>query len=167
MARPTCPRLATLLLLGLGAASCARLARCEVDRVRAEVLDYDAQMKPLRPAERELHRRMDELEGKIFTNQKAGVDLLSAVLVQATVEFSRRLAGVRVRSHLIRPHHQKKIHAFQELALAYEQLMRAYPKADFDAIRAGLKRRAQATRELEAADLRLTRLLRKYQHRRR
>ena len=122
------PRLATLVLLSLTACSCTKLARCELDKVRADVLDYEAQMKPLQPQERQLKRRIDEFEGKIFTNQKAGVDLLEAVLVRATSDFVRKLTAVRVRSHLIRPLHQKKVHAYQELALAYAGVPLTDPK---------------------------------------
>lgn len=161
------PRLATLVLLSLTACSCTKLARCELDKVRADVLDYEAQMKPLQTQERQLKRRIDEFEGKIFTNQKAGVDLLEAVLVRATSDFVRKLTAVRVRSHLIRPLHQKKVHAYQELALAYAQLMAAYPRADFAAIRVGLKKREQAMRKLEAVELELVRMIRKYKRRRR
>jgi len=161
------PRLATLVLISLSACSCAKLARCELDKVRADVLAYEAQMKPLRPEERRLKRRMEEFEGKIFTNQKAGVDLLEAVLVRATSEFARKLAAVKVRSHLIRPLHRQKVQAYQELALVYVQLMAAYPKADFPAIRAGLKKREVAMRKLEAVQLKLTRMIRKYKARRR
>lgn len=161
------PRLATLVLVSLSACSCAKLARCEMDKVRADVLDYEAQMKPLAREERQLRLRIDEFEGKIFTNQKAGVDLLEAVLVRATSDFARKLAAVRVRSHLLRPHHRQKVHAYQELALAYAKLMRAYPQADFAAIRAGLKAREQAMRKLEAVQLKLARMIQKYKRRRR
>jgi predicted lipid-binding transport protein (Tim44 family) len=161
------PRLATLVLLSLTACSCTKLARCEMDKVRADVLDYETQTKPLQKEERQLRQRIDEFEGKVFTNQKAGVDLLKAVLVRATLDYTRKLVAVRVRSHLIRPHHQRKVHAYQQLALAYEQLMRAYPQADFAAIRAGLKIREQAMRKLEAVQLKLARLIRKYKRRRR
>lgn len=167
-ARPSLrPRLTTLVVLSLTVCSCAKLARCELDKVRADVLAYETEMKPLQKQERQLKRRMVEFEGKIFTNQKAGVDLLEAVLVRATLEFARELAGVEVRSHLIRPLHQKKMQAYQELALSYAQLMAAYPKADFPAIRAGLKKRELAMRKLEAVELKLTRLIRRYKARRR
>jgi len=161
------PRLAALVLVSLAACSCAKLARCEMDRVRADVLDYEAQMKPLQPQERQLRMRIDEFEGKIFTNQKAGVDLLEAVLVRATSDFARNLAAVRVRSHLLRPHHQQKVHAYQELALAYAKLVRAYPQADFAAIRAGLKAREQAMKKLEAVQVKLARMIQKYKRRHR
>jgi len=160
-------RLATLVMLSFAVGSCTRLARCELDKVRAEVLDYEAKMKPLRSEERMLKRRIAEFEGKIFTNQKAGVDLLEAVLVRATTGFARKLANLQVRSHLIRPHHLKKVHAYQELSVAYAQLMSAYPRADFTAIRAGLKKREQAMRKLEAAELKLTRMIQKYKRKRR
>jgi hypothetical protein len=155
-------RLATLVLLSLTVGSCTRLARCELDKVRADVLDYEAKMKPLQPEERRLKRRIDEFEGKIFTNQKAGVDLLEAVLVRATGQFAGKLAKMPVRSHLIRPLHLKKVHAYQELSVAYVQLMTAYPRADFAAIRVGLKKRDQAMRKLEAAELSLARMIQKY-----
>ena len=162
----TSPRLVALVVLCLSAGSCAKLARCEMDKVRSDVLDYEAQMKPLSAQERQLRQRIAEFEGKIFTNQKAGVDLLKAVLVRATRDFSQKLATVHVRSRLLRPHHRKKVAAYGELAVAYEQLMKAYPRADFAAIRAGLKERELAMRKLEAAELRLNRMIRKYKRRR-
>ncbi len=155
-------RLATLVVLCISVCSCTRLARCELDKVRSAVLDYEAKMKPLRTEERQLKRRIDEFEGKIFTNQKAGVDLLEAVLVRATASFASKLANLQVRSHLIRPHHLQKVRAYQELSVAYSQLMAAYPRADFAAIRVGLKKREQAMRRLEAAELRLARMIQKY-----
>ncbi len=164
---PMRPRLVTLLLLSLSVGSCAKLARCELDKVRADVLDYETQNKPLASQERELRKRIVEFEGKIFTNQKAGVDLLKAVLVRATLDYARKLATVQVRSHLILPLHRKKVVAYKELAVAYEQLMRAYPAQDFAAIREGLKKRELAMRKREAAELALNRMIRKYKHRRR
>jgi len=152
------------LLVGGG---CSRLARCEPDKVRAEVLDYDTQMEPLRKPEASLRRRMAEFDDKIFTNQKAGVDLLRAVLVAQARAFLDRLMKVPVRSHLLRPHHQRKIAAYARLVAAYETLMGAYPKEDFKAVRRGLKQREEALRELDAADLRLRRLLQKYRHQKR
>jgi len=164
---PLRPRLTTLVLLSLTACSCAKLARCELDKVRADVLDYETQMKPLKREERQLKQRIDEFESKIFTNQKAGVDLLEAVLVWQTSEFVKKLTGVHVRSHLLRPLHQEKVRAYQELSRSYAQLMRAYPRADFPAIRAGLKTQEKAMRRLEAVDLKLRRMIRKYKRRRR
>lgn len=164
---PWRPRLATLILVSLSLGSCAKLARCELDKVRADVLDYERQMKPLAKQEKKLKERITEFEGKVFTNQKAGVDLLRAVLVRATLDFARKLATVKVRSHLLRAPHRQKVAAYQELALAYVQLMEAYPKADFAAIRAGLKKRAEAMRKLDAVDLKIARLIRKYKQRRR
>ena len=164
--RAALPRgLVLILLLSLG--SCAKLARCEMDKVRADVLDYEKQTKPLRAEERKLKQRIDELEGKIFTNQKAGVDLLRAVLVRATTDFADKLSKIPIRSRLIRPHHDRKVRAYIKLAAAYQKLMHAYPAADFDAIRAGLAERERAMRELAAAELKLRRLLRKYKARRR
>jgi hypothetical protein len=151
-----------LLCALLAGGGCSRLARCELDKVRSEVLDYDVQMAPLRTQEAELRRRMVEFDDKIFTNQKAGVDLLRAVLVAQAREFLTRLMAVPVRSHLLRPHHQRKIAAYARVVAAYETLMKAYPREDFDAVRQGLTQREVALRELEAADLRLRRLLQKY-----
>lgn len=130
--------------------------------MRTEVLDYDAQMAPLRKPEASLRRRMQEFDDKIFTNQKAGVDLLRAVLAKQAREFLDGLMKVPVRSHLLRPHHQRKVAAYARLVAAYETLMRAYPKEDFDAVREGLRQREEALRELDAADLRIRRLLQKY-----
>ena len=155
------------VLVCLCAASCAKLARCQMDKVRADVLHYEEQLKPLKKQERKLRERIDEFEGKIFTNQKAGVDLLKAELVRSTHDFAAKLAAVKVRSHLLRPHHRRKVIAYKRLAQAYEQLMAAYPRADFDAIRKGLKLRDRAMRERAAADLKLARLIRKYKRRRR
>lgn len=151
-----------LLCAVLAGGGCSRLARCELDKVRAAVLDYDAQMTPLRDDEARLRRRMDELDDKIFTNQKAGVDLLRAVLVEAARRFVGRLMGVRVRSHLILPHHERKVAAYARLVSAYEALVKAYTAQDFDAVRAGLEEKERATHELEAADLQIRRLLVKY-----
>lgn len=151
----------------LCAASCAKLARCQMDKVRADVLHYEEQCGPLAKQERELSGRIDELEGKIFTNQKAGVDLLKAVLVRATHAYADKLAAIQVRSDLLRPLHRKKVIAYKRLAQAYEQLMAAYPRADFDAIRRGLKLRERAMRDRAAAELQLARLIRKYKRRRR
>ncbi len=160
-------RLPTLLLVAVCAGSCTRLARCEMDKVRADVLDYEVQTRPLAAEERRLRGRVAEFEGKVFTNQKAGVDLLRALLARATDDFARKLARVKVRSRLLRPHHRAKVAAYRELARAYRQLMDAYPRADFDAIRQGHRLRERAMRHLEAANLKLSRLIRKYRLRQR
>lgn len=146
----------------LAGGGCTRLARCELDKVRASVLDYDAQMEPLRAEEAALRLRMTELDDKIFTNQKAGVDLLRAVLTDKVRRFLARLMGVRVRSHLLTPHHDRKVAAYARLLAAYEILLKAYPAEDFDAVRAGLQQKEQATHELEAAEQQIRRLLVKY-----
>jgi len=148
-------------------AACTPLSRCELDEVRANVLDYERRVAVHAAEERALRSRIAEFDRKIFTNEKAGVDLLKAELARATAAHARRLAAVQVRSHLLRPAHRQKVRALEELAAAYEQLLRAYPAADFAAIRSGLAAREQAMREMEAADLALVRLTRKYreQHR--
>ncbi len=146
--------------------SCSRLARCEMDKVRARVLDYAEQRHALRAQERRLKRHIAEFDGKIFTNQKAGVDLLRAVLVKEVHAFLAALRKIRVRSKLLRPHHQALITALSHLAKAYELLMRAYPQEDFDAIRRGLAQRKKAMREMERAELQIRRLIQKYRTRR-
>ena len=146
----------------LSLASCSKLARCEMDKVRAEVLDYDEQVRELRPLQRRWKRHIEEFEGKIFTNQKAGVDLLRAVLVKETWEMHRQLKAVKVRSRLLRKPHDRRVAAVQSLARAYEGLMKAYPKEDFAAIRKGLKAREEAMRRLARAELAIKRLIQKY-----
>jgi hypothetical protein len=157
---------AAALAAGLLAA-CGPLARCELDQVRADVLDYERRVAVHAAEERALRARIAEFDRKIFTNEKAGVDLLRAELALATGAHARRLGAVKVRSHLLRKAHRQKVQALASLARAYDELLRAYPAADFAAIRAGLATRDQAMREMEAADLALTRLVRKYreQHR--
>jgi hypothetical protein len=155
-----------LALLCVGAASCSRLARCEMDKVRAEVLDYQERMQRLRKKRRRLDKHIAEFEDKVFTNQKAGVDLLRAVLVEEVRDYLAALRRVRVKSHLLRPHHREKIKALQSLAAAYETLMRAYPAEDFDAIRQGLAQRKRAQRRLARAELEIRRLVQKYRERR-
>ena len=150
----------------VGLCGCARIASCEMDRIRADVLRYEQQMKPLRDEERRLGRRIQEFEGKIFTNQKAGVDLLRAVLTPATDDYANKLAALKVHSRLIRPHHLRKVAAYQRLAAAYKKLQAAYPKADFEAIRQGLALRQEAMHELAEVELRLARLIRKYKRKR-
>jgi hypothetical protein len=153
------------LLLLFGSASCAQLTQCEIDRVRAEIKDYDRQMAELRPEEKALRRRIEEFDGKIFTNQKAGVDLLRAVLVQKTRDFAKRLAEVRVKSKLLKPLHRRKVAAYDQLAKAYQLLLEAYPREDFEAIKKGLKQRERAMRALAKANLALARMIRQYQDR--
>jgi hypothetical protein len=133
-----------------------------MDKVRAEVLDYDARTSKVRADEARLRERMAELDDKIYTNQKAGVDLLRAVLVEDVRRFLARLVEVRVRSRLLQPHHDKKVSAYGRLLEAYETLLKAYPAEDFDAVRAGLEQKAKAAQELEAADQQIRRLLVKY-----
>lgn len=150
-----------------GGGSCARLARCEMDKVRAEVLAYDRQIRDMAPLERRWKRHVAEFDGKIFTNQKAGVDLLRAVLVAETREILAALEAVRVRSRLIRPLHAARVRAVRRLLGAYERLMRAYPAEDFKAIRAGLADRESAWRSLQRAELEISHLVQKYRSRRR
>jgi hypothetical protein len=140
---------------------------CQIDKVRNDVLDYRDRCKALAKEEGELKRRIAEFDGKIFTNQKAGVDLLKALLVEATEHYAERFSAITVRSRLIRPHHRQKARALRDLARAYRQLMKAYPREDFPGIRAGLRRREQAMRELAQAELRIHRLIRKYESQRR
>lgn len=141
---------------------CARLAACEIDKVRAEVLDYKEQMAPLEKEEADLRRRMVEFDDKIYTNEKAGVDLLRALLVEKTRAFVKSLMAVQVKSRLLEPHHRQKIAAYGVLLSAYETLMHGYPKGDFDAVRKALEEREKAVHSLDAADLALRRLMQKY-----
>ena len=153
---------AVLLLCG-----CASVRSCQIDKVRDDVLDYRDRCKSLEKEEQELKKRIAEFDGKIFTNQKAGVDLLKALLVQATERYAKRFAAISVRSRLIKPHHQKKARALKDLARAYRLLMKAYPREDFPGIRAGLALRKRAMRQLAQAELQINRLIRKYESKRR
>jgi len=156
-----------LVVAVAGAGSCSRLAHCEMDKVRAEVLAYDRQVRRLAPQEQSWKRHVAEFDGKILTNQKAGVDLLHAVLVRETRDYLVALKSVKVTSRLIRPHHAARIRAVRRLLRAYETLMRAYPREDFDAVRKGLAERELAWRDLQRAELEIAHLVQKYRSRRR
>lgn len=138
-----------------------------MDKVRAEVLAYNRQIHALSPLEHRWKQHVAEFDGKIFTNQKAGVDLLRTVLVAETREVLAALEAVTVRSKLIRPLHAARVQAVRRLLGAYERLMRAYPAEDFKSIRFGLAEREIAWRKLRRAELGISHLVQKYRSRRR
>jgi hypothetical protein len=156
-----------LVFGALALTACKKIHSCEFDKVRAEVLDYEHQMSRLVKEERALKRRMVEFHNKVYTNQKAGVDLLKAVLVRATKHYAQRFAALPVRSRLLKPYHRKKARALKTLAQVYAKLVVAYPKADIPTIRTEEARLEKAMRAMAAAELRLTRLIRRYKSRRR
>ena len=66
------------VLLVSGGVSCSRLARCEMDKVRAEVLDYDQQRRALRASERQLNRSAQHTFSLLVGERKSAAISLSS-----------------------------------------------------------------------------------------
>ncbi len=142
------------------------VTRCGLDPIEVDLNRFKKQKAEIAQDTRDLMARVEEFEDKVFVNQRAALDLLRVDLVSRSSEYVRKLAGMEIKTDVVKDIFEKELKGYEKLALAYRILENAFENNDAAMIRKGLALREKGLHLVKGAETELNELERKYPGRR-